>query len=337
MMDLQLHMRLFKRYSGIWYVEFQRGKARSFKTKDKSKALRTFKKLERELLEGRLVQLDANNKISLSEFMNEYITFREDTHAENTVRIDRESFNKMNDFMGDTQIHMIAQKRCDEFVKYLQKDLNLKPVTVNIAIRHLKAAFNKAIEWSYVEKNPFMYVKQLKIKDSLPKTLTIEEVESLLAAIDNKEFKELVYTSLYTGGRRTELAKLRWQDIKNLDGNKLLMTLRHTKTDTRIIPVADKLKDILFYRRKDLGFIFPSYHINPKKVSKVFRKYADKAGLLNVRFHSLRHTAGTFMILKNINPRIVQQILGHSSIKTTEIYTKLVVEYLKEGVDALDF
>ncbi len=115
-----------------------------------------------------------------------------------------------------------------------------------------------------------------------------------------------------------------------LTNNAWYATLKHTEGKVSIVPIANNLRDILLYRKQDIGYVFPSYHKDPRNASKVFRKYADRVKL-TAKFHDLRHTSATFMIMKSVNTRIIQQSLGHSDIKTTEIYTKLGTEFLKVG------
>jgi len=329
-------MRLYKRNNGAYYVEIRRGQSKSLKTKDKLLAQRLFKQIEKEALLGRLIQVDRKAHVSIDDFSNEYVAHREKNKASNTTRLDQEALDKFADFLGRTTlINAISRKQCDEFINHLRKNA-LKPTTINIAIRHLKAAFKKAIEWEYIDKTPWEYVKQLKLKDTLPRACNKQEIEGLLSAISIQEDRELILTYLYTAGRRTEIARLQWQDFRENHGE-WMIHVRESKTKTRIIPLAKNLEELLFYRKKHIGPVFPSCYDHPKEVSKKFRKYADKAGLKNVKLHDMRHTSATFMLLKGVPLKIVSEILGHTTIKTTEIYTKLIAEHLRDAINTLTF
>jgi site-specific recombinase XerD len=326
-------MRLYRR-NGVWYVEFARGKAKSLKTEDKTEAIRLFKKIDKAYTDRKLIWLEASERILLGQFAEGYAENRAGLKSDNTVRIDDESFEKLKSFAGDIPISYLSEKKCDDFVVYLQRQ-GFKATTINIAIRHLKAAFNKAVKLGYLEKSPFRNVETVKIKDDLPRALTQKQVGDLLSAIEeDREFKELVYAYLYTGGRRTEVARLRWQEIICLEDSWTVKLGQKTKM--RTIPLANKLKDILFYRKKDIGPVFPYYNIHYREPSRVFRKYADEAGI-DAKLHDLRHTCATFMALSGVPLREIQAILGHSTIKTTEIYTKIVAQHLRGAVDVLNF
>ncbi len=324
-------MRLICR-NGIFYIEYRRGKKKSLKTRDPQLAKRIFKHLEREYLAGKLIQLEGKAP-SLSKFTEQYIQSRERIRSENTIRIDRDALNKLLEYTGDIPLNHLSTYRCEQFIEHLLKK-GFNPTTINIIIRSLKAAFNKAVKWDIINKSPFRNIQMIPVKDTLPKALTQDQVKALLSVIDNREFKEYVYTCLYTGARRTEVAKLRWEDIKNIGSDTWVIVFRKTKDENKVIPMAENLKKILFYRKQDVGPVFSRYYRDPKQASRDFRLYADMAGIKN-KLHDLRHTCATFMVLNKVPLRKIQEILGHTTIKTTEIYTRLVAEDLKDGINTL--
>jgi len=327
----RLSMRLICR-NGIFYVEYRRGKKKSLKTRDPQLAKRIFKSLKREYLAGKLIELTGKAPV-ISKFADQYLQSRQNTRSENTLRIDSDAFKKLLEYTGDIPLNHLSAYKCEQFIEHLLKK-GFNPTTVNIIIRALKAAFNKAVKWDIIDKSPFRNVQQIPVKNALPRALTLSEVKALLQVIKDQEFKEYVYTCLYTGARRTEVAKLRWEDIKNLDQTTWVITFRKTKDENKVIPMAENLKKILFYRKKDIGPVFPRYYRDPKQASRDFRKYADMAGIKN-KLHDLRHTCATFMVLNKVPLRKIQEILGHTTIKTTEIYTKLVAEDLKDDINTL--
>lgn len=325
-------MRLFQRKNGFFYVETNRNKRKSLKTNDKSIAVRMFRQLEKAALSGKLIQLEGK-RVLLEDFISEYINERNGKKSDNTIRIDRDAFKKLISFTGNIPISYLSPMRMEQFVSHLIKS-GLDAVTVNITIRTLKAAFNKAVKWEIIDKSPFRNIQELPIKNNLPKALTIEQVKKLISVLDDQEFKEYVFTCLYTGGRRTEAAKLQWQDFSCVDGQNWIITLKTTKDENKNIPLADNLKEVLFYRKKDIGPVFPYYYHNYREASKHFRKYADMAGIPN-KLHDLRHTCATFMLINKVPLAKIRDILGHTSIRTTEIYAKLVVEELRDGINTL--
>ncbi len=325
-------MRLFKR-NGVYYLEYSRGRKKSLRTGNRGLA----REILNEAIKDRALGRSAVKDAPLSDFAREYVISRQNNKAANTVRLDTEALGKFVSFLP-RGIHVaeVTQKQGEEFLNKLLGVDKLKATTVNMTLRHVKGAFNKAIEWGYIDKSPLRYVRTLKIKDTLPRALTAEELNRLLAVIDKKEFREFVRACLYTAGRRESIAKLEWQDFKEYNGQ-WTVTLRKTKTKAHTIPLADKLKDVLFYRKKSLGPVFPYYHRLFEEASRHFKIYADRAGLNGVRLHDLRHTAATFMVLNGVPVRMVQEILGHSSIKMTEVYTRVAALHLRAGVNSIKF
>jgi len=90
------NMRLFRRENGIWYVEFERGKKRSLRTKDKKTAERLFKELQKEALKGKLILLEKHEKIRLSQLIEEYLKWSENTKALETYKKEKNGF--LNNF-----------------------------------------------------------------------------------------------------------------------------------------------------------------------------------------------------------------------------------------------
>ncbi len=329
-------MRLFKR-DGVYYIEFGRGRKKSLKTGNRALATRIFEAALKETLLGRVVKLGVK-RVSLDAFRSQYIKSREGEKAKGTIEIDEKSFKKLADFLPPgIYLPDIEPSQAEGFIAHL-RGKGLKPTTINIALRTLKAAFNRAVELELIERSPFQRIKAIKIKDALPRALTFKEVERVLMAAQGSpnHFKDYALTCLYTAGRRESVAKLCWEDFREYDGQ-WTVTFRKTKTGVLTIPLADNLKQTLFARKQAGGPVFPYFHHSPGEASKAFRRVADAAGLDSVKLHDLRHTAATFMILKGVPTRIVQQVLGHSTIAMTEVYTRVAAEHLRSGINSLEF
>jgi integrase len=331
-------LRLFKKPNGYYYIEFSRGKKKTLKTKNRQIAEKRFKAISDAEVLGTFIRHDPSENITLKEYATQYVAGRASGRAFNTTRIDRESFDKLEGYFGESQIRDIRKSDIEKFIAdELISRRKLAPVTINIFIRHMKAAFKKA-EKEYIDVSPFDGIEKFKIKDDEPRALTLDEVKAVIEKIpaESTEFREYLYACLYTGGRRTAVANLDWSDIRQY-GEDWIIRLRINKGKALTIPLATNLHPILFHRYQRQGPVFPYYQAHPSEASNHFRKYADMAGLFDVKLHSLRHTCATYMILSGIPVRIVQVIMGHSSMKTTEIYTKIAPSYLKGATDVLSF
>ena len=95
---LKLNMKLFRRSNGYWYVRFERGKEKSLRTKDRRLAEKLFKEIQKEVLKGKIILLEKQEKISLSEFIQEYLKWAETRKSSSTVYRDRWALTKFLEF-----------------------------------------------------------------------------------------------------------------------------------------------------------------------------------------------------------------------------------------------
>ena len=200
---------------------------------------------------------------------------------------------------------------------------------------------------SFIDKSPVMHLESPQTKRALPKYLSLEQSVSLLESVDGK-FKERDYCILTLflncGLRLSELVGINLSDIK--DDNTLRVLGKGNKERTvylnnacvnaieaylRVRP-ADGLKD------RDALFISNQKNrISRQSVQKMVEGCLQRSGLSGMGFstHKLRHTAATLMYqYGNVDPLQLKEILGHENLSTTEIYTHVYNEQLKNAVDS---
>lgn len=320
-------MRLFKRKkTGVWYIAFERGKERSLKTKDEREAKRLFRVIRQEYLKGRIVQLDKSERVTLSEFKKEYLEGRPDL-SHSTRRMDDLSLRKLAEVVGDNAaLRIVDEKTIEQFKRtFLAKGLTA--TSINVYLRHLKSAFNTAFELGYTEKP--LKIKLLKIGKRLPRILSKTETKAILAHSEEVDFElyRMVSFALWTGCRRSEILNLKWQyvsgDIARIvgKGNK-----------ERVVPLLPGALEAMG-DRKDIGPVFAPWH--PDTLSHRFKKSALACGVTDIHFHNLRHSAATKMLESGISIEIIQKILGHAAISTTQIYATVLDEVMKNEMQKL--
>jgi integrase len=212
----------------------------------------------------------------------------------------------------------------------------VKSTSVNLEFRHLKAAFETAVKWAYLSKNPFRGIKQVKVKGkNLPKYLTKEQVAVLLATIPEGEFKNLISFYLYTGCRRQEVLNLGWDDI-DLEARRL--TIRVTKSgESRAIPISTKLLEVISKMERNGSKLFS---MSPWYVTHLFKRYLKTANIQgsdSLKLHSLRHTFASHLVMSGVDLYTVAKLLGHSSVAVTQMYAHLAPDYLKVSVERLQY
>lgn len=329
-------MRLLKRPNGFWYVSLKRGHLRSLKTKNKEIADKIWRQLKREVLMGKVITLEKQENPRLSVFKKEYEQFREAQKRKCTVETDKQALKVLEEIIGDLPMRSITGKTIDTFHVALLKR-GLKASSVNVYFRHLRKAFNQAKEWGYAKVNPYGEKQQFEVDERIPRWLHDDEFGKIFGVIDDPEFAVMVKWYLYLGCRRAELVNLEWPDVLD-DLGLIVIRSRHTKgRRPKILPIPKELREIITgMERKKEGFVFPRWR-DPDTITHLWEDYRGLAGLKDVRLHDLRHTMASHLAQKGVSQKKIQELLGHAKLSTTDTYTHLFPEHLREALDKLDF
>ena len=326
-------MRLTKQ-RGIYYVEMQRNKRKSLGTKDEKTAKAIFREMEKEAIRGRLFDLEKAKRITLEDFQKEYIAYREglkDLSSE-TIKKDNLSLKLLFDASGNNLLPLT------DFEKFKNVCLTrgVSKITINGYLRHLKTAFKWGVEKTYLKKLPkiSMYKRLKKSEYELfERILEPDEIKNFLrkAYKRSRHFGDYCLVTLWTGGRRRESLSLEYQkvDFKN---TRLTLT---GKTGSRTIPMLRPVKIVLERNKKDIGRVFPGWH--PDTVSHWVQVSLKEAGIVNHRLHDLRHSCATYLLKNGVALDVVQRIMGHSQISTTQLYAKTLDSILKTEMQKLNF
>jgi integrase len=328
---MKYYMKLFKekRY-GYWYISFGRGTVKSLKTKDRNQAETLYNQIKRQWLKGNLVKLDKVQRISLGDFTTAYLESRQDLDPD-TLRADELALRLLGDAVGGPGVAVRAINiRKIEHFKLTCMARNLSPVSINTYLRHIRAAYNTAYEWGYLEKP--LKVKQVKVGLRHPVILSHDERLKLLryARRHDIEMYRIIVFALWTGARREEILFIRWQ---NRTGKKLKVIGKGDKERTLpILPMASYAMG----HPKDVGPVFKQWHKDT--ISKKFKAICRACGLSeSITFHKLRHSSATQMLSSEIPLEVVQQILGHVDIRTTQIYAQVLDELVVNQMEKLKY
>lgn len=165
--------------------------------------------------------------------------------------------------------------------------------------------------------------------------LTEEEISALLNACQ-PHLKPIVELALHTGMRRGELLSLKWEEIRNG-----FIYLTETKSGkARQIPINARLEEVIMEvrREKQLKSQYVFCDSQGRRFFEVkwsFASACKKAGLEDFRFHDLRHTFASHLVMNGVGLKAVQELLGHADIKMTMRYAHLSQAHLKEAVAVL--
>jgi len=225
-----------------------------------------------------------------------------------------------------------------------------KPATINWHIATLKYMFTKAVEWDMVEEEMLKRVRRAKMLEENNcrlRYLSKEEYQALINTCDKqlKHLKPIVIMALNTEMRKGEILKLKWDDVDMVHG---FILLSHTKNgERREIPINTTLRATLeeLYRgtekrprRIDIPFVFYDYTTGKpfENVHRSFVSACKRANIRDFRFHDLRHTFASQLIMAGIDVTTVRELLGHKTLTMTLRYAHLAPSHKGKAVDMLD-
>jgi site-specific recombinase XerD len=339
-------MILAKRKNGIYYIQYfdnEENRIRRISTGERIKknAYKFLSEFRSNLKSRSLVKY-----ISLKKFKDEYMIFMSRTHSQKYLSSINLSFNQLIRFTGDVPLKQITPKVTQSF---LSETYTRTKKGAALYCRTLKASFTRAIDWSYLEENPFIKLSLPKMEKSFPVFITESELEIILGNTPNKILKDLFFTAFHTGMRLGELVNLRWIAV---DFSRKMMTVKNDESFStksrreRIIPISKKLfSEILKKYQKlnlDVGadYVFQKVKgvkLNQEWVSKDFKKAVRKSKLdERIHFHTLRHSFASNLVQKGASIYVVKELMGHSDISTTQIYSHLRKENLVDAIRLLD-
>ena len=225
-----------------------------------------------------------------------------------------------------------------------------KPSTVNKHAGLLNRILNVAVEWEYLEKNPFnkSIIKKFPTGDHVQRFLVPEEIRRLLSACSNEPHPYLhsfIKLLLLTGARSSELRLCKWSDV-NLPKQELFIGLSKNGRSRRIVLSNSAIEEIYCVKEKSESLGTPTEALNwvftnPKtqlpytSMQVSFAKARKTARLDNVRIHDLRHTFASLLINNGASIYEVQKLLGHHHISMTERYAHLLPNTLKERAEIM--
>ena len=278
---------------------------------------------------------------NLEKFIN-YILIEKGL-SKNTALAYRQDLKTYLDFLQTKEIdyQTIKHNEITDFLWHL-KTLNFKPSSIYRAIESIRQFYKFLIAENYIKTDPTIYLVPPKMPVILPDMLTNEEVTKLLNSVSesdnisvrNRAMLELLYA---TGLRVSELISLKFS---NIDIDEMFVKIIGKGSKERLVPFGQKaqlyLKRYLRVRndKKNSEFVFLT-KLN-KPISRIefwrqLKQIAIKAGITkNITPHTLRHSFATHLLTGGADIRFVQEMLGHSSISTTQIYTHISQERLKE-------
>ena len=252
-------------------------------------------------------------------------------------------------FRGKT-VRQLTQPLIEEFKQWFlakpivygtDKEKKERPrslATVNNHLRVLSKILSLAVDAELIDSNPCFRIRKFKPNNRRLRVLSDEEEVKLLTTLEGNDLiRCIVIVALNTGLRRGEIFSLKWPDVDLQRGRLIIRKTKASKE--RFVPMNATIRELLqSFPRLLSDYVFPS----PKTVGRLtdikkgFRGAVDKAGIVNLRFHDLRHTFATRLADAGTDAYTLMEIMGHADLKTTMIYVHASGEAGRRAVEKLD-
>lgn len=240
---------------------------------------------------------------------------------------------------ADCEVDNIGRMTLSSFVRYL-KERMLAPTSI---IRKI-ASVGNFFKWTYsmniIDSNPASTLEQPKVPKRLPKVISLKDIEEMLHS-DLTPVQSVIIELLYSCGLRvSELVNLNLTDI-DLTSKYIRCFGKGSKE--RIIPIGQKAIERLKTYLPERDFLIKKYNINTKRLlifdtgrianrQDIYTFIHARGKLIhkNISPHTLRHSFATHLLENGADLRVVQELLGHSDVSTTQLYTHISKKRLKD-------
>ena len=288
----------------------------------------------------------------LKEKINDFLAYLETVKqlSNNTTNSYRRDLDKFSDFLSDSDIESWQEVKESEVRSYVNKERRrgLSPRSIQRTLSSYRSFFNYLLQERVIDKSPAENISSPKSPSLLPKAMDADLVQRLLDfkpegmfEVRDKAMAELLYSS---GLRLSELCDL---DLISLDIKERICRVIGKGKKTRDVPVGKKaiqsIRDWMLHRKElieskqtETEALFlnnKGNRISPRSVQLRLEKLCVMRGLPGINPHMLRHSFASHVLESSGDLRAIQEMLGHSDIGTTQIYTKLDFQHLSKVYD----
>jgi integrase len=328
--------------SGVWWIQYFDQFSRRHREKIglRQTAISAYQKRKTEIREGRFFPKTTKNEVPFEAIANDALVYSKANKCPDAYRIDRwHQFTVLNWFRGRIAKDITPQE-IDEKLNELATDEKLKPATLNRYRAFLSLIYSLANRNGKVSVNPARLVRLRKENNASVRYLDPEEEARLRTVFREKspELEAEFDLALHTGMRRGEQYRLRWSDINMQLG---LITIPISKNgERRYIPVNSAAKaafEVLWLRRDDTGYVIPGPGGQRNKdPRRSFEAAVKGAGITpHFRYHDIRHTFASRLVMAGVDLRTVQELMGHKTIGMTIRYSHLAPSHQREAIERI--
>ena len=264
-------------------------------------------------------------------------------HTITNYRIDLKGFSE---FIGDADIENVDYLLLRRFLAHL-KAVQYDKRSIARRVACLRSFFKFLCRDGYLKNNPVLSLSTPKLDKKLPVFLDVEQTAKLLDMPHDKDVSSLrdkaILETIYSAGMRiSELVGLRTEDVDFIGG---VVKIRGKGKKERLVPIGDtalraikvyldKSADVGTKTRQALFLNKNGSRLNDGSVRRIMDKYILMASMREkISPHTLRHSFATHLLDRGADLRVVQELLGHANLSTTQIYTHITTERMKSVYD----
>lgn len=281
---------------------------------------------------------DYADNVTLEILKTDYIKYITQTKQLRTSKKREKQFKTLITFFKDTTLDKITPGLIEDYKSVRLQ--GLKPSSVNRELSTLRHIINFAKRnKTFYGENPVSISGLLPEDNQRDRTLSLNEQEKLIRN-SSEHLRPILLCALNTGMRRGEILSLKWDNV-DFDNNLFIITASNNKSKkAKRIPINSYLKTMLLemkLRNQVISdYVFLGDDNKPvRDIKTAFLNACRRANINGLRFHDLRHTAGTRMLESGVNIVAISEILGHSSIETTRKRYLHPGDSLREAVEKL--
>ena len=362
-----------QRSKGSWRLRYDGPPDLSGKRKQITETVKGTKKAAEQVLRERLATIETGgyvpkDKETVAQFMQRWL----DTYAATNTRLRTQEGYKGNirRYIIPAIGHVSLQGLTARHVQRMYSDLlnrGLSATTVLHVHRLLRKSISDAVKWGLLTRNVADAATPPRREQKEPVMWDAETVDRFMDAAKNSRFYHLYHLAVLTGMRRSELAGLKWENVdlvagrlsivntlQRIPGHGLVESTPKTARSRRSVALkAIAINSLHSIRGRQIeereaagtawrntGYVFTQADgtlIDPESITRDFRGIVDRSGLPYLTLHGLRHAHATLALAAGVNPKIVSERLGHSTIAVTmDTYSHVLPGMQEEAAQAVE-
>lgn len=357
---------IYQRGDGLWCASISMGYGLDQKRRRKVIYGKSKKDVQAELVKQLAKAAAGGNidpdRVTVRQFLTAWQedTLRGTVRASSYIRYARD-LGHVTRVLGHLQLAKISPAAVQMMITQLEGE-GIALTTRRGAIDLLRRAFKQAIKWGMVATNPAMVVDRPKISRAAMRVWDADQVARFLQAAQATRPRSyaLYQLALATGMRKGELLALQWEDVdlkrgalaikrilSEVNGQMMISEpktaagRRRIELPARVVEALRRHRELMLAEGHPGPWVFPGERLGKPQFKSVvdadFHAITAAAGVPRLRFHDLRHTAATLLLLLGEHPKVVQERLGHSRVSLTlDVYSHVLPSMQRGAADKLD-